>query len=117
MAAPVFHRRAGRFVCESVITSEGYVSIHPQHERFSHPEHPTTNRPHKNNTTLINEGVRQEDNKKKRSGGGFKELLSKWRFWRSFRLPTFAVGLLTTPALDLDSLECSSHRGLRSIIR
>jgi hypothetical protein len=27
------------------------------------------------------------------------------------------VGLHTTPALDLSSLECSSHRGLRSIIR
>jgi hypothetical protein len=54
---------------------------------------------------------------KNEAEAGLRALHLKWRSWRGFRLPTIPAGLLTTPALDLDFFECSSHRGLRSIIR
>jgi hypothetical protein len=54
---------------------------------------------------------------KNRSGGGFGELYSMCgSLGRVSGFPLNLAGLLTTLALDLDLLDCSSHRGLRSII-
>ena len=54
---------------------------------------------------------------KNRSGGGSRELGSnRGDLGEVLGFPP-PVGLLTAPTLDLDTLECSSHRGLRSLLR
>ena len=58
-----------------------------------------------------------EGKKKHRGGGGLESLLPVYGGLGGASGFPPLVGLHTTPALDPGSLECSSHRGLRSITR
>lgn len=65
-------------------------------------------------TTMVGEITVEE----KRSGGRSRELVVKSRsLGRVLGFPLVPAGLLTAPALDLACIECSSHRGLRSLLR
>lgn len=72
-----------------------------------------TNRSSKDDTHLVGRVGKQQ----KPSEGGYRELsLHGGGLGGALGFPLTEAGLLTTPALDLESLEHSSHRGLRSII-
>jgi hypothetical protein len=60
--------------------------------------------------------VHEADNKKNGAKAGPESFVSLVEVLEEFRLPTLPAGLRITAALDLDSLECSSHRGLRSLV-